>query len=107
MSEDGHPRKTLLTEDTGMEVDSINNSSGKRAGLGGPLRDIFPLDETKPTAEDACTDLCILWCLADMLQVAIVMLLFDFKYFFHILAYEMAEVWKRGFAVPARARGGG
>ena len=107
VSEDGHPRKILLTEDTGMEVDSINNSSGKRAGLGGPLRDIFPLDETKPTAEDACTDLCILWCLADLLRVTIIMLLFDFKYFFHILAYEMAEVWKRGFAVPSRARGGG
>ena len=50
VSEDGHPRKTLLTEDTGREVDSVNNSSGKRVGLGGPLRDIFPLDETKPTA---------------------------------------------------------
>ena len=49
----------------------------------------------------------VIWCLADLLGVAAITVLFDYKYFFHVLTYEMAEIWKRGMAVPAARRSGG
>ena len=107
VAEDGYPRQQELTRDAGTEVDSVNNSSGARVGLGGPDLEVFPLDEIKPRVADACIATCILWCFRQMLAQAIFYLVFNHKYFYHALVYEMAEVWKRGFAVPAqRAEGG-
>lgn len=45
--------------------------------------------------------------MAELLKVAVLVMLFDFTYFFHHLAYEMAEVWKRRFGMQARAAQGG
>jgi hypothetical protein len=107
VAEEGFPRVDMATEDNGEQVDSLNNSSGAREGLGGPLRDIYPLDEGKPRAGDAQQCILVMWSLAQLIGVSVILLLFDYKYFFHCLVYEMAEVWKMGFALPARAAEGG
>ena len=107
VADDTHPRKEVYTIDSGEKVDSINNASGRRVGKGGPDREAWPNDEVKPRAEDASVDTLIVWCLADLLGVAPIAVLFDYKYFFHVLTYEMAEIWKRGLAVPAARRSGG
>ena len=77
LAEQGHPRKEELTIDAGTPVDSLNNSSGDREGLGGRRLDIYPLNECKPRIEDACVDLCILRVLARLLDVSVIVLLFD------------------------------
>ena len=87
VADDGHPRIDLFTCDSGEKVES-----SARVGLGGPDRESWPIDETKPRSSDACVDTMVLWCLADLLGVSVLMILFDYKYFFHTLAYEMAEV---------------
>ena len=107
LAEEGWPRQPVWTSDAQTEVDSLNNSSGKRVGQGGPDLDAWPLREGKPRVEDECVNACVLWCLARTLVLSLLVLLFDYKYFFHQLVYEMAELWKMGFAVPARATDGG
>ncbi|KAL3928932.1 MAG: hypothetical protein SGPRY_002181 [Prymnesium sp.] len=87
IAEDGFPRGPEFTLDLNTPVDSINNLSGARVRLGGPRRDIYTRRE--------------------MLPVAVLVMLFDYRYFFYHLVYELAEVWKRGFCVPARAERGG
>jgi hypothetical protein len=103
VAEQGHPRKEERTRDKGNLVHSLNNSSGDREGLGGIDRKAFPFDEIKPRLADVCVNMCILECLAQRLDTTVILMLSDYKYFFHQLVYEMAEIWKMGMAVPARA----
>jgi hypothetical protein len=101
VAEQGHPRKEERTRDKGRLVDSLNNSSGDTEGLGGPDREAFPIDEVKPRLADVCFNACILECLAECLGTTVILMLFDYKYFFHQLVDEMAEIYKMGMAVPA------
>eukprot|EP00965_Chrysotila_dentata_P137453 4546723-Pleurochrysis_carterae.AAC.1 len=41
-----------------------------------------------------------------MLRAALLLALFDFKYFFHQFAYALHGAWKMGFVAPASAAGG-
>eukprot|EP00965_Chrysotila_dentata_P014273 472726-Pleurochrysis_carterae.AAC.1 len=42
-----------------------------------------------------------------MLRAALLLILFDFKYFFHHqFAYALHGAWKMGFVAPASAAGG-
>ena len=102
VAEGGFPRVDMYTEDGDHLVDSFNNSSGDRVGRGGPDLEAFPLKEGKPTSDDACTGMVILSGIAQILGVSLLIRLFDYKYFFHHLVWEAAELWKMGFEVPAR-----
>lgn len=80
IEEDGFPRGPELRLALNIPVDSINTSSGARVGLGGPRRDIYPMDEVKPRVEDACVSMCILWAVAELPRVAaVIVMLFDYK----------------------------
>ena len=100
VAEQGHPRQEELMRDAQTPVESLNASSGEGNAL-------FPQKEIKPRIEDSCTNFCILDALAETLDEPVLALLFDYKYFFHQFVYEMAEIWKMGFALPARKAEGG
>jgi len=100
VAEQGHPRQEELTRDAQTPVDSLNNASGDG-------NEPFLQKEIKPRIEDVCVNICILEALAESGDLAVLTLLFDYEYFFHQLVYEMAKIWKLGFALHARRAEGG
>ena len=105
MAELGWPRKEHRCHD-GEPVESLNWLTGrKRAQKEGV--DVYPLSEGKPTLRDACGNIMILWVAAQMLGVALIVVLFDYKYFFHHLAWALCELWALGYVLPAQREGGG
>jgi len=84
VAEQEHPRQQELPRDAQTPVNSLNNASGDGNKL-------FPQKEIKPRIKDACVNICILDTLAESLGVAVLMLLFDYKYFFHQLVYDLRD----------------
>lgn len=106
LAEQGWPRKQHTTADCGEAVESLNYLTGKhRAAARGDL--FYPLDERKPRMRDACINAMILWVPAQMLDVSLILITFDYKYFFHHLVYAAREVWKLAFVLPGRCEAGG
>eukprot|EP00966_Prymnesium_polylepis_P212521 4922803-Prymnesium_polylepis.1 len=105
LAELGWPRKRHLDQD-GAEVISVNTATGKRAAAQAG-DSFYPLDERKPGLRDACINTTILWVAADLLGLALIILLFDYKYFFHHLAWALCELWRLGYLLPGRRPGGG
>jgi len=112
VAELGHPRRATVTTDTGEIVTSVNEAtSTERSVATGD--DFWARPEIKPRPSDLVLNLLILRAMGNRLRPAfggtapaILLILFDYKYFFHSLAYMAGEVWKTGCAVPARAAPG-
>jgi len=112
VAELGHPRRETVTTDTGEIVTSVNEAtSTERSVATGD--DFWARPEIKPRPSDLVLNLLILRAMGNCLRPAfggtapaILLILFDYKYFFHSLAYMAGEVWKTGCAVPARAAPG-
>ena len=103
------------TCDTGEDVISINQATGHAAAADAAesADDAFWLRfEGKPTIGGMSLSAMILWLLANAAateerKYSVLMILFDYKYFFHAFSYMWSEVWKMGCAVPARKASGG
>jgi hypothetical protein len=112
VAELGHPRRETVTIDTGEVVTSVNEAtSTERSAAKGD--EFWARPEVKPRPGDLVLNLLILRAMGNHLRSAfggtapaILLILFDYKYFFHSLAYMAGEVWKTGCAVPARAAPG-
>ena len=120
LAELGWPRKPHR-DHAGDEVVSVNASTGKKAAAAAGDT-FYPLNETKPGLREACHNIMIVWVIADMLGLAIILLLFDYKYFFlpplvgalRAVASRLPTAWKasrrwrgpRGAASALRARHG-
>ena len=111
VAELGHPRRETVTVDTGDIVTSINvatSTEHSEAGDG-----FWARKEVKPRPSDLMFNMLVLRAMGNLMRAdmndtapAALIILFDYKYFFHALAYMAGEVWKTGCAVPARAAPG-
>ena len=108
VAELGYPRRQAFTVDTGEIVTSVNvaTSTEHSATTG---NEFWARKEVKPRPGDLMLNLLILRAMGNLLRAAAcgtapatLLILFDYKYFFHALAYMAGEVWKTGCAVPAR-----
>jgi hypothetical protein len=112
VAELGHPRRETVTVDTGEPVTSVNVATSTEHGIA--TGDTFwARDEIKPRPGDLVFNILVLRAMGNLLRAAaggaspaILLILFDYKYFFHAFAYMSGEVWKTGCAVPARAAPG-
>ena len=112
VAELGYPRRETFTVDTGDPVTSVNVATSTAHGVA--TGDAFwARDEIKPRPADLVFNILVLRAMGNLLRAAtggvtpaILLILFDYKYFFHALAYMSGEVWKTGCAVPARASPG-
>ena len=108
VAELGHPRRETFTVDTGEIVTSVNvATSAESSAAAGD--EFWARKEVKPRPGDLMFNLLILRAMGNLMRSAVggtapatLLILFDYKYFFHALAYMAGEVWKTGCAVPAR-----
>jgi hypothetical protein len=108
VAELGYPRRQAFTVDTGEIVTSVNvATSTEHSATTGD--EFWARKEVKPRPGDLMLNLLILRAMGNLLRAAAcgtapatLLILFDYKYFFHALAYMAGEVWKTGCAVPAR-----
>ena len=112
VAELGYPRRETFTVDTGEIVTSVNvaTSTEHSAVMGD---EFWSRKEIKPRPGDLMFNLLVLRAMGNLMRAAAsgaapatLLILFDYKYFFHALAYMAGEVWKTGCAVPARAAPG-
>ena len=112
VAELGHPRRETVTVDTGESVTSVNvaTSTALAAASGD---EFWARPEIKPRPSDLVLNILVLRAMGGLMRRAMggaapatLLILFDYKYFFHALAYMAGEVWKTGCAVPARVAPG-
>jgi hypothetical protein len=107
VAELGYPRRETFTIDTGEPVTSVNvATSAEHSTATGD--DFWARKEVKPRPCDLMFNLLVLRAMGNLMRAACgvapatLLILFDYKYFFHALAYMAGDVWKTGCAVPAR-----
>ena len=107
VAELGYPRRETFTIDTGEPVTSVNvATSAEHSKTTGD--DFWARKEVKPRPCDLMFNLLVLRAMGNLMRAACgvapatLLILFDYKYFFHALAYMAGDVWKTGCAVPAR-----
>ena len=112
VAELGYPRRETFTADTGEIVTSINVATSTEHSATTDDK-FWARQEVKPRPGDLMCNLLVLramgnllWAAAGGTAPATLLILFDYKYFFHALAYMAGEVWKTGCAVPAREASG-
>ena len=107
VAELGYPRRETFTVDTGEPVTSVNiATSAEHSAATGD--EFWARKEVKPRPCDLMFNLLVLRAMGNLMRAACgaapatLLILFDYKYFFHALAYMASDVWKTGCAVPAR-----